>query len=247
MKLFSQQGLQIIGAIRRFVRRSGFDIVRFRPPLGYTGRELVMRSEFQGLLFAGAAMQKLIDEYTFETVLDIGCGSGEHSEVFRRHGKKVTAVDYGKSIYFEKHPSDMAVLIGDFNHLDFGLEYDCVWASHVLEHQVNAGSFLKKVYAVTKEGGVVCITVPPLQPEILGGHVSLWNAGLLLYNMVLAGFDCRNASILRYNYNISVIVKKKTACLPELVFDNGDVNRISPFLPEGFHEGFNGDIWSHNW
>jgi SAM-dependent methyltransferase len=234
-------------AIRGVLRPLGYDMVSYTRPIGYTEKEPAVRSEFQNVQFAAAALQKLIDDFTFETVLDIGCGSGAHSEAFRRHGKKVTALDYGKSVYFEKAPSDLVALIGDFNEMQFDQQYHCVWASHVLEHQLNVSLFLKKVFSLTKEGGVICITVPPLQREILGGHVTVWNAGLLLYNLVLAGFDCHNASILRYGCNISLIVPKKTACLPELAFDKGDVDRISSFLPEGFQENFNGDIWSLNW
>lgn len=231
---------------RGLARRWGYDIIRCLP-VKIAGQMPNLRPEFQALTFAGAAMQKLLEDYSFETVLDIGCGAGEHSEVFLIHGKKVTALDYGKSIYFDENKHRMNCLIGDFNAMQFEQQFDCVWASHVLEHQPNAGLFLRNIFKVAKEGAVVSITVPPLQPEILGGHVSLWNAGLLLYNLVLAGFDCREVSILRYGYNISIIVKKRAATLPELAFDNGDVNRISPFLPEGFHEGFNGDIFLHNW
>jgi SAM-dependent methyltransferase len=242
------EGKMLKGA-QRFVRglanRVGYDITHYLPVK--TGPMPPLRDEFKQLAFAGAAAQKLLDDYSFETVLDIGCGAGEQSEVFLRHGKKVTALDYGKSIYFEKNQHRMPCLIGDFNTMKFDQQFDCVWASHVLEHQLNPGLFLRKAFEVTKEGGVVCITVPPLQREILGGHVSFWNAGLLLYQLVLAGFDCRDVSILHYGYNISVIVKKKSAVLPELAFDNGDVTRILPLLPEGFREGFNGDIALHNW
>jgi SAM-dependent methyltransferase len=223
-------------------RRMGYDIIRYIP-----GQIPNVRSEFQGLSSAGAAMQKLLDDYSFETVLDIGCGAGEQSDLFLKHGKKVTAVDYGKSIYFNRNKHRINCLIGDFNAMQFEEQFDCVWASHVLEHQLNTGIFLQNIFKAAKEGAAVCITVPPLQHEILGGHVSLWNAGLLLYNLVLAGFDCREVSILRYGYNISVIVKKRSVTLPELTFDNGDVERILLFLPEGLHEGFYGDIVSHNW
>jgi hypothetical protein len=93
--------------------------------------------------------------------------------------------------------------------MTFDSRFDCVWASHVLEHQLNVGLFLRKIFEVANEGAAVCVTVPPSQPKILGGHVSFWNAGLLLYNLVHAGFDCRDASVLRYGYDISVIIRKR--------------------------------------
>ena len=59
-----------------------------------------LRQEFRHLEFGALAIQKLIDQYNFYTVLDIGAGSGKHSEIFTRHGKRVTSIDYGKSEYF---------------------------------------------------------------------------------------------------------------------------------------------------
>ena len=50
--------------------------------------------------------------------------------------------------------------------------------------------FLGKIRNVVKEGGLVGIVVPPRKPFITDGHVSLWNAGLVVYHLVLAGFDC---------------------------------------------------------
>ena len=231
--------------VRSFVRRCGYDIKACLPePMEKTPS---LRTEFRQLKFAGLAAQKLLDEYDFESVLDIGCGDGEHSEIFMRHRKKVTALDYGKSIYFQENQHRFECLVGDFNTMRFAQQFDCVWASHVLEHQLNVGIFLRRIFEVLKEGGLVCITVPPYGPEILGGHVSVWNAGLLLYNLVLAGFDCHAASILRYGYNISVIARKTTVKLPELAFDNGDVTRIAQFLPDGLREGFSGNIERLNW
>ncbi len=231
-------------AVRGFFRSIGYEVHKIRPP---EDDSLPTRPEFAHIRFAGAALQKLIDEYEFNTVLDIGCGAGEHSEAFLAHGKKVTALDYGKSIYFEQNRRCIECVIGDFNKMEFGTKFDCIWASHILEHQLNVGLFLRKIFDVAKEGAAICITVPPYEPEIKGGHVTFWNAGLLLYNLILAGFDCRDARIARYGYNISCIVRKKPAILPDLVFDNGDVNRIAAFLPGRFAEGFNGDIKEHNW
>lgn len=229
--------------IHQIVRPMGFDVVAYRSPP--TSPKL--RPEFQKLVLAGAALQKLLDEYTFQTVLDIGCGTGDHAEILMRNGKLVTAIDLGRSVYFKKNLKPQESIVGDFNAIELNQQFDCVWASHVLEHQLNVGIFLQRIWNCTKMNGVVCITVPPGDPKIIGGHVSFWNAGLLLYRMVLAGFDCAAARILQYDYNISLIVNKTGASLPVLQHDKGDVDRISRFLPPGLTEGFDGEIFSHNW
>lgn len=198
--------------------------------------------------FAGQTMDLLLRNYEFATVLDIGCGAGRHSERFRSQGKTVTSLDFCRSDYFQQRPDQENVLVGDYMATDFEQPFDCIWASHVLEHQPDPNAFLRKVHRDLNEGGVLAVTVPPLKHEVVGGHVTLWNAGLLLYQLVLAGFDCRNASVKSYGYNISVVVQKVTiAKLPELHFDRGDIDRLQSFLPEGLGEGFNGSIVSLNW
>ena len=126
---------------------------------------------------------------------------------------------------------------------------DLVWCSHVLEHQLDPHHFLCRLHAATTEGGVLAVTVPPAKSEIVGGHVSLWNAGLLLYRLVLAGFDCRQARVRRYGYNISVLLEKRSIEVPELAFDCGDIRRLralpatDPALPpNAFDDPFDGDI-----
>jgi SAM-dependent methyltransferase len=235
----------LIKLIKRFVRLFGFDLVR----VGRGGNDplLPLREEFQSLKLGGLALQKLIDEFEFNTVLDIGCGAGDHAQLLQNSGKQVTGVDLGESEYFKKNRDRVSVILGDFNQLPFSQQYDCIWASHVLEHQPNVSIFLKKVHSVLKEGGVLAITVPPLNYLLVGGHLNLWHGGQLPYHLVLAGFDCREASLCRYDYNISVIVRKKTVELPLLAFDTGDIDRLAPYLPKGFGERYNGNIYRLNW
>ena len=207
------------------------------------------------VLFAAEALQKLLDEFEFETVLDIGCGAGEQAEVFMTHGKKVTALDYGESVYFRKNSGRLRTIIADINTHPFSEQFDCVWCSHVLEHQLNPHLFLTKVRSLVKDGGLLCITVPPLKHEIVGGHLTLWNAGLLLYHLVLAGFDCRDAKVKSYGYNISVILRKREInALGTIEYDSGDIRKIReflpaqlPFRPGGQDDPFDGRIGSLNW
>ena len=200
------------------------------------------------------AMKKLVSDYLFQTVLDIGCGDGAASKFFKENGKSVTACDYGKSINFDNSYAQN-VIIGDFMQINFPEAYDCVWCCHCLEHQLDVHSFLRKIHLITKEGGVLAITVPPSKNTIVGGHVSIWNAGLILYRLVLAGFDCSHASIKRYGYNISVIVEKRTIDVSDkLVFDKGDIRTLTPYFPskikmrqKEFDNSFYGKIQEINW
>lgn len=184
------------------------------------------------------AIKKIVKDFDFETILDIGCGDGCHTRFFKDHGKIVTSTDYVSR--FD------GVIEGLYDELKFDA-HDVTWVSHVLEHQLNVNSFLRKVRSETRTGGIVCVTVPPLKHSIVGGHVTLWNAGILMYNLVLAGFDCSHAKIKKYGYNITVIAKAETFDLPKLNYDSGDITLLKPWLPDFCHERFNGDISEWNW
>jgi SAM-dependent methyltransferase len=183
-------------------------------------------------MWAIDAFQRLQHGYDFHTVLDVGCGSGEHASAFRALGKAVTCTD----------------LATDGDYLDVELEpHDLVWCSHVLEHAPNTGLFLAKLVRDCRAGGILAITVPPLKPQIVGGHVSLWNAGLLMYRLALTGLDCRNARVKTAEYNVSVIVEKRLLPLPKLAWDSGDINSLRGHLPHWCIENFNGEVREWNW
>lgn len=208
-----------------------------------------LSSPFDGLQFGGACLEKLLLEHgtEFQTVLDIGSGEGLHAEILRQFGKDVTEVDLGESEYYLKNDVNRNILHGDYLDMSFPRQFDMVWACHVLEHQKNVNHFLCKVFLDLRVGGMLGVTVPPLKHEVVGGHLTIWNAGLLLYNLVLAGFDCHAARILQYDYNISVIVQKEPIDLPKLSYDKGDIEKLLQFFPSGLSEPFNGDIRELNW
>jgi len=174
-----------------------------------------------------------------KTVLDVGPGLGLHKQFLEAIDKEVKTVDTN----LQYNPD----YLGDFVTTEVGGNYDLVWASHVLEHQPNVNSFIKKCNAILKDGGYLAVTVPPAKMQIVGGHLTLWNAGLLLYNLILGGFNCDRAAVKTYGYNISVVVQKKPFTLPELRYDNGDIETLSGFFPFPAQQDFNGCIDELNW
>lgn len=184
-------------------------------------------------MFGNECFAKLIADYQFRTVLDVGAGAGDATKAFREAGYLVTATDLAKD--------------GTYTLTRFDAPFDLVWCSHTLEHAPCIAAFVRKLADDCKEGGILAITVPPLKHEIVGGHVNLFNAGLLTYRLCLAGLDCSDIRLHKYGYNISAILTKRSVELPRLIWDSGDIDTLQPFLPAFLHNNANGDIPSWNW
>ena len=203
-----------------------------------------MKTHHFNLDWAVHTIFRLIEEYDFDTVLDIGSGTGEHTRFFRHYGKQVFSVDLGAG----------ADYVGDFNELTLDRQFDVVWCSHVLEHQRNVGAFLEKIYAAIKDdGGILAITVP-IHPRarLLCGHITSWNLGLLCYNLVLAGFDCSEARALQTQFELGLIVRKKRAVAPEIgpsaAFHMPDqLDKLAKFFPIPVGQSSNAEVLEVNW
>lgn len=194
-------------------------------------------SKSQLKLSGNECIEKLVKDFKFDSILDIGCGSGSHSNYFKSNGFNVTSIDAGH--YFDFHPD----IIGNFEDLDFkGVQYDAIWCSHVLEHVFDVHSFLLKVFNTLKDDGILAITVPPLKHDLVSGHINLFNTGTLIYRLVLAGFDCSSASAKVYGYNLSVIVRKKAIASCQWSFPE-----IKKYFPFELKQNMDGRILSVNW
>lgn len=199
-----------------------------------------------GSVRGSQALHRLLAEPRVHDVLDVGSGQGAHARIMRARGLDVTTIDLAG-------PADW---VGDFMAFECGRYFDAIWLSHVLEHQGDPQAFLRKCLGHLFDGGLLVVTVPPLKHEIVGGHVTLWNAGLLLYHLVLAGFDCRAARVGTYAsgpayppYNISAIVRRPATPikLPPLKMDAGDIETLAPFFPVPVRQGFDGRLPDINW
>ena len=170
-------------------------------------------------------------------MLDVGGGHGIHARFFRKKGLNVDIVD------METGDSPL-VFQGDY--LDYvSKPYDIIWSSHVLEHIPNIGVFIDKLYADINEGGYLAITVPPIRENNMAyGHLSLWNAGLLLLNLAKAGFDPRTAHLATYGYNISCIIQKTSESEK---YTMQWIKNNFPSKIKIFDIHFSGDIKRYHW
>ncbi len=198
-----------------------------------------------------------------ETILDIGCGNGIHSRIFKDYGKKVTAITASKEgIYTGALLDD--VRFGKFEEMNFTEKYDVVWASHILEHIRDIHNFLLKIKDVVQPGGIVAITVPANEAAITLSHIHQFNAGRILRYLLEAGFSCVDAKILEYGFNLSVILPNvcfidEVISLEKAEDGSGDfkeMDRLFDYLPNGIKMAevrpygirtFNGNIQRLNW
>lgn len=167
----------------------------------------------QTVYYSHLALLKMCKEYEFDTVLDIGSGTGEVSNVFKLLDKKVTALEPNPDI-FDQPLSYAPDNTKDYFDVHFEKQFDAIWASHVLEHVRNPGSFLEKIYNDLKPGGVLAITVPFMDFSSTPftfylGHHNKYTDINLLYQLICAGFNCQKASIKIYCGQVSVILKKE--------------------------------------
>ena len=173
-------------------------------------------------------------------VLDIGPGTGGAMRAFSEDGHKATGIGLCTASY----GCVEGVIEADYNTYDLGVDrFDAVWASHVLEHQLNTHHFLSKALRELKPLGWLFLVVPPLKQQIVGGHLNLFNEGLLVYNVIMAGFDCSEALVSRRGYNIACFVRKPAVPLqlPPLRMDCGDIEKLAAFFPCPVRQGFNGE------
>lgn len=186
------------------------------------------------------------NRYKFETVLDIGCGLGQHTKYMAMEGKVLTLID-------ERERNREAAQYGAFYVCDFmefpkynmlpgenrHRQYDLVWCSHCLEHQKDTQSFLEKIVFHCKEDGILVLIVPPLAYSdalnggIVGGHVSIWTLELLLYRLVLVGLDVSKAETFAYKDNIAIITPIVKIPLPDLLGTGirEDLKNLSHLFP----------------
>ncbi len=171
--------------------------------------------EFKEMLhYSHHALAELITKYDFQSVLDVGSAGGTSARVFEFLGKEVHTIEIQPTFGADNTRQHC----GDYLDIRFPQTFDCIWLSHVLEHQRNIGRFLEKMYHDLTDGGVLAISVPSALSPFLIGHCNTFTPLHLIYHLILAGFDCRDAQARCYDWQVSVLVRKVPNGIPSISF-----------------------------
>ena len=158
-------------------------------------------------LYVEKAIQSCLDSHGLErayTLLDLGCGDGNHLSYLKRFTQHIFGSDYNlarlarAAVRFPEAELFLA------NILDYPLRtnyFDIIFFNHVIEHIKNDVHALTAVFNVLKPGGLLIIGTPNegvwwwqlayrMQPEILAttDHVHFYTAKTISERARRAGF-----------------------------------------------------------
>ena len=188
-----------------------------------------------------AIIDYLLAGYSFHSIIDIGCGKGDlfaylHSRSVDYSGTGIDMIDK------DQVRTDLFdYLQGNFDELPGRKRYDLVFSSHTIEHNANTGAFLERYFSQVREGGVFCLIWPPPKSRIVGGHVHVFNLGLMVYNLVRMGIDCREVEMIKSGYNLALLGNYRRFILPKLTYNRHELAFLGQYFPFHATHNFDGD------
>jgi ubiquinone/menaquinone biosynthesis C-methylase UbiE len=106
--------------------------------------------------------QRYIDLLKGNKILDLGCGSGDHSLYFKERGLDVTAIDLSEEMIKLCKEKGIKALVKDIENLDFqNKSFNGVWAVTSLLHipKSKIKNVIEKLSLILKDGGILYVCV----------------------------------------------------------------------------------------
>ena len=106
--------------------------------------------------------QRFIDLLKGKKILDLGCGSGDHSLYFKKRGLDVTAIDLSEEMIKLCEEKGLKAFVKDIENLDFeDKSFDGVWAVTSLLHipKSKLKSVIEKLNLILKDDGILYVCV----------------------------------------------------------------------------------------
>lgn len=136
---------------------------------GFTARQVMnlydgVRRTAPALSFAPELID-IVEKTTKEgsRLLDVGCGEGYLSDVLKKKGYDVIAVDFSKKVLTiaKKNSHNIAFCLADASVLPFGDgAFDAVISLELVEHLLDLNAHLREVRRVLKKRGTYIIKTP---------------------------------------------------------------------------------------
>ena len=106
--------------------------------------------------------QRFIDLLSGKDILDLGCGSGDHSEYFVKQGLNVRCIDISKEMIRLCKKKGLNASVMDIEDLRFTPEsFDGIWAVTSLLHipKAKISLVMDKLYKILKNNGILYVCV----------------------------------------------------------------------------------------
>ena len=146
------------------------------------------------------------------TLLDLGCGDGNHLEYLQKYADALYGSDYNFVRLARSGIRNSSAILFLADILDYPARdgfFDVVFFNHVIEHIPQDGDALKTVYRILKPNGLLVLGTPnegawwwqlayKLQPETLvrTDHVHFYTSTTLSKLVGEAGFDIKQVKHL---------------------------------------------------
>jgi 2-polyprenyl-3-methyl-5-hydroxy-6-metoxy-1,4-benzoquinol methylase len=112
-------------------------------------------------MLSGRIMPGIQEPYGANRLLDIGCGSGESLEVYRRLGWHVRGVEINQQAVAACREKGLDIHQGTVFDAPFGTQrFDLILLSHVIEHVLEPVAVLRRVAELLAPQGKIVITTP---------------------------------------------------------------------------------------
>ena len=121
------------------------------------------------------ALYSLCPDLAGKSVLDLGCGYGEHCEEFKMRGAaEIVGVDISEkmlAVATAEHP-DIRFIRGDMSDLTFiNGKFDAVFSSLAVHYIEDFPKLVREIYALLNSGGYFIFSQEnPLTTARIGGH-----------------------------------------------------------------------------
>ena len=180
-------------------------------------------------------------------VLDIGVGSGWASRAFIATGSVAVGMDVQEApLEHERYVHIQSAF--EVAEPQEDTKFDMVWCTDVLHSVPNVQAFLVKIADLLEDDGWLCLSVHPYSQDRLHlGNLTLWTPAHLVYNLICAGYDCKDALWYTEYNTIGLCVQKKR--IEDMSWRTGDEREeavLNQYSPVPMRQDC-GAWWANNW